>query len=122
MTPEAKLIAACRKMLKARPQCEFRKVHGNVFTVGEPDLDICYRSISIKAEAKAPNAKGATGHQKMRIREWRESGCVAFTFRTVDELEYVLNMVDDALDDRYLDVQYKDDDTTEGVVAIDLVS
>lgn len=121
MTPEGKLIAECKKFLKGVPQCEFRKVHGDMFTVGEPDLDIVYRGISIKAEAKAPGSKsGATAHQKMRIKEWRIAGAVAFTFRTVGALSRTLDMIDEALGDLHLDVEYVEDYTTEGVVAIRL--
>lgn len=97
MTPEAKLIEKTKRYLKTLPFCEFRKVHGNAFTASEPDLDIVYKSISIKAEAKAPKDQGgkaATPRQAARIREWRRAGAVAFVFRTVDEVRTVIEGID----------------------------
>lgn len=93
MSPEEKVVAATKKYLKALPFCEFRKVHGGIHSASEPDLDIVYKSISIKAEAKSAKGK-ATSRQVARIREWRKAGAVAFVFREAGEVRRVIEMID----------------------------
>lgn len=94
MKPEEKVVAATKKYLKTLSFCEFRKVHGSIHSASEPDLDIVYKSISIKAEAKAPTGGKATPRQMARIKEWRRAGAIAFVFRDVGEVRRVIEMID----------------------------
>jgi len=64
-----------------------RKVHGNAYSSGEPDIDACVRGRAVKVEVKVPGRK-PTAQQLARL---RRAGWVT----SLSELVELLDHLDD---------------------------
>lgn len=83
--PEGRIVTKVLAYLNALPDGHARKVHGNAFTVGEPDVDACVRGRSVKVEIKVPGGR-ATPLQAAVLDKWRAAGALAFVAHSVDEV------------------------------------
>ncbi len=94
MTPEAKVLAACQRLLTNRrdagePIHWFKIAGGPRQQVGQPDLLICYHGRFIAAEVKAPG-KDATPLQQHRLEQWRKAGATVGVVTSAYELDQLL--------------------------------
>lgn len=66
-----------------------RKVHGNSFVSGEPDVLMCYNGRMIQIEFKSPDARGKdaepTPKQSKSLKGWAEAGAISFYTCDADE-------------------------------------
>ena len=97
MTPETKLkteILAYLKRLKAAGEpIWWYKVHGSRYQMaGVPDLDIVYKGLAIKLEAKAGD-KQPTKLQEHVMAEIRAAGGVASVVRSVGDVVTILSRI-----------------------------
>lgn len=71
-----------------------RKVHGNVYVSGEPDVDGCLRGRALKVEVKVPGER-PTPLQMSVLRRWERAGALAGWVASVDELDELLAHLDE---------------------------
>jgi len=71
-----------------------RKVHGNAYSSGEPDIDACVRGRAVKVEVKVPGRK-PTAQQLARLRRWQEAQALAGWVTSLSELVELLDHLDD---------------------------
>lgn len=84
---EKQLKRKCRKWLKSLSNSKW--VSYNPYPTGEPGTPDMIGSIngrSVLIECKVVG-KNPTPIQKVRIREWRQSGSLVFIVHTIDELK-----------------------------------
>lgn len=74
---EGDVVKSILEWLNSLPMCKARKVHGNIFSAGEPDIDCVINGFSVKIEVKDPGEK-PTQPQLKKINEWKAAGCLAF--------------------------------------------
>lgn len=93
--PESKLVSKILKKMNSWDGCRAIKRHGSPFASrGEPDIDACYRSISVQLEVKVGKNK-ATDLQEKRLEDWRRSGAVAVVVRSIDDVEVLKFAMDE---------------------------
>ena len=96
---EASIVKAILSYLNGLPNCHARKVHGGMFSSGEPDIDAVYIpkwrqfGIPVKLEVKKPSGK-TTPLQDKTIEKWRKVGAVVEVVRSVDEVREIIKRVD----------------------------
>ena len=88
---EKGIVSKILEWLNSLPRCKARKVHGNMYVSGEPDIDCVINGLSVKIEVKQPGEK-PTPKQLNRINEWSDAGCLAFWS---DSLELVQKTLKD---------------------------
>ena len=94
--PENKLVAKIIKAVRAREGCWIRKIHGNVYTSGIPDLLCCQGGEFFAFEVKAPGKKcEGTPLQEAEITKIHRAGGRALV---VNSVEQVLDVLDAALE------------------------
>ena len=91
--PESKIVADILSELK-RPGWRFRKVHGDAYSSGEPDLDGCANGRAVKIEVKVPGKK-PTAQQMVVMKLWARSGALVGWVTSVDETLELLSHLDD---------------------------
>lgn len=100
MTPEGRVKAAVKKLLKARGIWHYMPVQNGMGVVGIPDIICCWDGMLVALETKAPNKnpttieqrwKKATPNQQNRITEINEAGGIAMV---VDDVEQVRMLLD----------------------------
>ena len=74
---EADVVKDILEWLNSLPKCKARKVHGNIFSASEPDIDCVLNGLSVKIEVKNPGEE-PTQPQLKKINEWKAAGCLAF--------------------------------------------
>ena len=85
---ESVVVRKILKYLNSLDRCRARKVHGSIYSGGEPDIDCCLNGRSIKIEVKKPGEKvGEKGLQKKILQEWSEAGAVSFWVTSVEEVK-----------------------------------
>ena len=77
MTPEAKVKARVKTILKARGAYYAMPATGGYGTSGVPDFLVCHKGVFIGIECKAGNGK-TTALQDKNLREIEEAGGKAF--------------------------------------------
>lgn len=82
---EKDVVKSILEWLNSLPMCKARKVHGGMFSAGEPDIDCVINGLSVKIEVKSPGNQ-PTENQLKRINEWKSAGCLAFW---TDNLHFV---------------------------------
>lgn len=72
-----------------------RKIHGNQFTAGLPDLMACYRGWSLGLEVKKPGReKTLTGIQAKTLERIEEAGGYGKMVTTVEQVDAILDEID----------------------------
>lgn len=88
---EPKLVLKIKKALMARGAYP-AKIHGGRYSVGVPDLLICYKGRFYGFEAKLPGKeKSLTALQEKNLREIREAGGQAWIVTSEKEALYLLD-------------------------------
>jgi hypothetical protein len=91
--PETKIVKKIIAHIKAKGGWA-RKVHGNAFSSGEPDIDAVLNGRSVKIEVKVPG-KYPTTQQLARLRTWETAGSLAGWVTSVEEVDRLLGNVED---------------------------
>jgi hypothetical protein len=84
------VLAAGLAYLRAQPHSHARKVHGSVYSVGEPDIDAVIGGYSVKLECKAPGKK-PTRVQIAVMRKWGSAGTLVGWFTSVEHIQQLLS-------------------------------
>lgn len=76
---EKLIVKDILKFLNSLPKCKARKVHGSIYSAGEPDIDCCYRGRTVKIECKdVGESVEENGPQDKSLKSWTEAGAVSF--------------------------------------------
>lgn len=67
-------------------QSRARKIHGNRYMAGHPDIEACIDGQHIVIECKQPGEE-ATPRQKACLRKWRTAGSIAIVYDGTTELD-----------------------------------
>lgn len=90
-TPEGKVKAAVKRVLKAHGVYWFCPVQNGMGVVGTPDFLCCVKGKFLAIETKAPGKiKNTTPNQDARIKEIRESGGLAIVVDNAADVEVVI--------------------------------
>ena len=90
MTPEGKVKAKVKAILKKHGAWNFVPVSGGMGAHGIPDVIACCRGRFIGIECKAPNKKNnVSALQKMQLAGIKESRGIAMVVATDEDLEYL---------------------------------
>lgn len=85
---ESVLVRNILKYLNSLDKCRARKVHGSVYSGGEPDIDCCLKGRAIKIEVKKPGEKVLNdGLQEKILHEWAKAGAVSFWVTSLEEVK-----------------------------------
>ena len=99
MTPEGRVKAAVKKLLKERGIWHYMPVQNGMGVVGIPDIIACFGGYFLAIETKAPNKKPTTAEQRWKkatpnqqnqITGINQSGGVAIV---VDDVNQVANVL-----------------------------
>lgn len=93
---EAQLTTQIKNLLKTKgAYCE--KIFGGGFqSAGIPDIICCYKGWFIAIEVKSPTKKGrASDVQKVKVKNIRNSGGIAFFTDNLQDVKSVLKYIDD---------------------------
>lgn len=63
-----------------------RKIHGNRYMAGHPDIEACIDGQHVLIECKAPGEE-ARPRQKACLRKWRDAGSIAIVWDGETELD-----------------------------------
>lgn len=86
MTPEGKVKAAVKAVLKEIGAFYYIPVQNGLGVIGIPDFIACIRGSFLAIETKAPGkANNTTPNQKARMREICNAGGVALVIDTTDK-------------------------------------
>ena len=103
MTPEGRVKAKIKALLKKHEVWNFVPVSGGMGAHGIPDIIACHRGKFFGIEAKAPNKKNnVSALQKMQLNGIKASGGIAMVVATDDDIEYleaILEAMTKAADD-----------------------
>lgn len=91
-TPEAKVKAAVKKLLKSRDIWYYLPMQNGMGVVGIPDFICCWEGTFLAIETKAPGKrKNVTANQKRRIDEIHAAGGHALVIDDVSQLQEYLD-------------------------------
>lgn len=91
-TPEGRVKAKCKTLLKERGIWYYMPVQNGMGVVGIPDLICCWNGKFLAIETKAPGKiKALTANQKLQIRKIQEANGDALVIDDPDKLEAWLN-------------------------------
>lgn len=92
MTPEARVKAACKKVLKDRGIWFYMPVQNGMGNVGIPDFVCCWSGRMLAVETKAPGKRNnTTENQKRVLNAIAEHGGLAVVVDDVSQLVEVLD-------------------------------
>jgi hypothetical protein len=92
MTPEARVKAACKKVLQARGIWFYMPVQNGMGNVGIPDFMCCWDGRMLGIETKAPGKRNnTTENQKRILNAISEHGGLAVVVDDVSQLVEVLD-------------------------------
>lgn len=92
MTPEARVKAACKKVLKDRGIWFYMPVQNGMGNVGIPDFMCCWNGRLLGIETKAPGKRNnTTENQKRILNAISEHGGLAVVVDDVSQLVEVLD-------------------------------
>ena len=92
MTPEARVKAACKKLLKDRGIWFYMPVQNGMGNVGIPDFVCCWLGRMLAVETKAPGKRSnTTENQKRVLNAISEHGGLAVVVDDVSQLVEVLD-------------------------------
>lgn len=92
MTPEARVKAACKKVLKDRGIWFYMPVQNGMGNVGIPDFMCCWNGRMLGVETKAPGKRNnTTENQKRVLNAISEHGGLAVVVDDVSQLVEVLD-------------------------------
>lgn len=81
------------KWIAAQRDCKAINIHGSVYMErGTPDIIGCCRGRMFLFECKATKGK-LRPDQRVRIRQWRESGAIAEEIRTLEEAQSIIDKI-----------------------------
>ena len=84
---ESVVVRQILKYLNSLDRCRARKVHGSIYSGGEPDIDCCFKGRSIKIEVKKPGEKvDDKGLQQKILKEWEDAGAISFWVTSIEEV------------------------------------
>lgn len=76
---EKVIVKDILKFLNNLFKCKARKVHGSIYSAGEPDIDCCYNGRTVKIECKDVGKKvDEDGNQAKSLKEWSDAGALSF--------------------------------------------
>jgi hypothetical protein len=91
-TPEAKVKAAVKKLLKECGIWYYMPVQNGMGVVGIPDLICCWEGRMLAIETKAPGKRdNVTPNQQRRIAEIQKAGGIAIVVDDVSQVEELLH-------------------------------
>jgi hypothetical protein len=91
MTPEGKVKAAVKRLLKERGVWWYSPVQNGMGVVGIPDFICCWGGRFLAIETKAPGKRGnTTPNQDARIAEITVAGGIAVVIDDVEQLKEIL--------------------------------
>jgi len=94
-TPEGKVKDGVKKFLKERGAWFFMPVSNGMGQAGIPDIVICYKSLFVAIETKAPGkADNVTPNQERVMREIRLNDGFAFVVDSTDDLTMLFDSID----------------------------
>ena len=77
------------------------KVHGSAYSeAGTPDINGCYKGLSIWIEAKTPGQK-PSALQRSRLRTWEKAGALTMWCDNVAPVRELLKTIDHITDENY---------------------
>lgn len=92
MTPESRVKAACKKVLKDRGIWFYMPVQNGMGNVGIPDFMCCWNGRMLGVETKAPGKRNnTTENQKRVLNAISEHGGLAVVVDDVSQLVEVLD-------------------------------
>ena len=92
MTPEGRVKADVKKLLKARGIWYFMPMQNGFGVVGIPDFICCWEGRFLAIETKAPGQRGnTTANQDRRLQEIRENGGLSVVVDDVQQLKDLLD-------------------------------
>ena len=92
MTPEGKVKAAVKKLLKERGIWHYMPVQNGMGVVGIPDFICCWKGAFLAIETKAPGRRAnLTPNQERRIAEIHKAGGAALVVDDVAQLREFLD-------------------------------
>lgn len=95
MTPEGRVKAAVKKILKDRDIWFYMPVQNGMGLVGIPDFICCYKGHFLAIETKAPGkVENLTPNQKNVIKSLRDAGGRAIIIDDAAQLERYLDVLD----------------------------
>lgn len=86
---ENSIVRAILKYLNTLPQARARKVHGDIYNPGEPDIDAVIAGRAVKLEVKAAD-NTPTPIQVLTLKKWAAAGAVTGVVRSIEETQYLL--------------------------------
>ena len=72
---ETAITAKLVKKLNAIPRCFARKRHGGAFSSGDPDIQVCYKGLTILIEVKVLVGE-LSELQAVMMQRWQDAGAV----------------------------------------------
>lgn len=91
-TPEGKVKAAVKKVLKAQDIWYFMPMQNGLGVAGIPDFICCWKGHFLAIETKAPGKRSNTNpNQKLRIEEINTAGGTAVV---IDDVTQLLELLD----------------------------
>lgn len=85
---ESSIVRNIIKKANTRPRCYARKLHGNMYQAGMPDVLICQDGQLLMVEAKRPGNK-ATPLQLAELNRWGAAGAhimIAYGWPEVEDM------------------------------------
>jgi hypothetical protein len=88
---EALITKAILKDINQRPGWRAKKLHGNAFSAGWPDILAVYRGRAVFLEVKRPLPWGkVTPLQQVELEAWEAVGALAEVVRSVEDARAIL--------------------------------
>lgn len=91
---EKRIVSKIMRKLKARKDCYCFKVHGGLYTAGQPDIIGCLAGRAFGLEVKVPGCK-PTVLQEHTLECWRQAGAIAAVVHSWEEAREVLGLDED---------------------------
>lgn len=92
MTPEGRVKADVKKILKARDIWHFMPMQNGFGVVGIPDFICCWRGQFLAIETKAPGKRGdTTANQDRKLQEIKDHGGWSIVVDDANQLVEFLN-------------------------------
>lgn len=96
---ESVLTKKMVELLKARGAWA-RKIHGNMYTAGLPDITACYRGWYLALEVKVPGRENTvTAIQQKTLDDIDEAGGFAQVVTTLSDIDALLDQIDELEDE-----------------------
>jgi len=94
MTPEGKVKAKIKAVLKKHKVWNFVPVSGGMGAHGIPDIIACHKGRFLGIEAKAPNKKNnVSALQKMQLNGIKDAGGIAMVVATDEDIAVLDSML-----------------------------